>query len=87
MEPSDDGQGLQPYAGDGLTVGGELNKLAHNLSAGRDMSGVHRRADDIEGNNQGEELAIRMLREEKAIYPEPFDGFTLTKFDGETITI
>ncbi len=87
VEPSDDGQGLQPYLGGGLTVGGELNKLAHNLSAGRDMSGVHWRADDIEGNKQGEELAIRLLREEKAIFPEPFDGFTLTKFDGETITI
>ncbi len=87
VEPSDDGQSLLPYAGGDLTVGGELNKLAHNLSAGRDMSGVHWRADDIEGNKQGEELAIRLLREEKRIFPEPFEGFTLTKFDGETITI
>ncbi len=71
----------------GLTLGGELNKLAHNLSWGRDMSGVHWRADNVEGNKQGEELTIRLLAEEKAIYPETFDGFSLTKFDGTTITI
>ena len=87
VEATSDGQALVPYVGEALTVGGELNKLAHNLSFGRDMSGVHWRADNIEGNRQGEELAIRLLREEKATYAEEFDGFTLTKFDGETITI
>lgn len=53
-----------------LTLGGELNKLAHNLSIGRDMSGVPWRADDVEGNRQGEEVAIRLLREEKKGMPE-----------------
>ncbi len=90
-KPSDDGLTLSDYVagvdGPVLTVGGELNKLCHNLSWGRDMSGVHWRVDDVEGNAQGEEVAIRMLREERAIYPEPFDGFTLTKYDGTTITI
>jgi hypothetical protein len=87
VEATPDGQALVPYVGETLTVGGELNKLAHNLSFGRDMSGVHWRADNIEGIRQGEELAIRLLREEKVTYAEDFDGFTLTKFDGETITI
>ncbi len=32
-------------------------------------------------------MAIRILNEEVAIYPEPFAGFTLTKFDGTTILI
>lgn len=90
-KPTDDGLALEDYVagvdGPELTVGGELNKLAHNLSWGRDMSGVHWRADDFEGNRQGEEVAIRILREEKATYPEPFTGFSLTKFDGTTITV
>ena len=89
FEPTPDGQNLIDISGSvsGLTLGGELNKLAHNLSFGRDMSGVHWRADDIEGNRQGEELAIRLLAEEKATYPEAFSGFSLTKFDGTQITI
>lgn len=87
VEATPDGQALIPYVSETLTVGGELNKLAHNLSFGRDMSGVHWRADNIEGIRQGEELAIRILREEKVTYAEDFDGFTLTKFDGETITV
>jgi hypothetical protein len=88
VEPTPDGQSLvEDYDGPPLTVGGELNKLAHNLSFGRDMSGVHWRADNIEGNRQGEEVAIRILREERETYPEPFEGFSLTKFDGTTITV
>jgi hypothetical protein len=71
-----------------LTIGGELNKLAHNLSEGRNMSGVHWRvSDNINSLFQGEEVAIRILREEKATYPEPNATFTLTKFNGQTITI
>lgn len=88
VEATPDGQALIPYAGGAkLTLGGELNKLAHNLSFGRDMSGVHWRADDIEGNKQGEQVAIRLLREEKTTYPEKFSGFRLTTFAGDKITI
>lgn len=90
-KPSADGLSLEPYVvgvdGPELTIGGELNKLIHNLTHGRDMSGVHWRADGIEGNRQGEEVAIRFLREQKATYPEPFDGFTLTKLDGTQIVV
>jgi len=89
-KPSPDGLVLQDYTdadGPPLTLGGELNKLCHNLSWGRDMSGVHWRADNVEGNRQGEELAIRILREEKTIYPEYFEGFSLTKFDDTTIIV
>lgn len=93
VKPSADGLSLEPYVvgvdGPPLTVGGEINKLAHNLSIGRDMSGVHWRVDDVEGNAQGEEVAIRLLREEKRgmpEYPTYFDGFGLTKFDGSTVT-
>lgn len=87
---SPDGKTLVDYTGpdaDNLTIGGELNKLAHNLSIGRDMSGVHWRADDIQGLLQGEEVAIRILREEQLGYVENFKGFRLEKFDGTVITI
>lgn len=89
VQPNADGTALEPYTGPPLTVGGELNKLAHNLSIGRDMSGVHWRADDVEGNLQGEEVAIAILREEKATYPERdlFEGFSLTRFDGTKVTV
>lgn len=32
------------------------------------------------------EVAIRVLREEKALYPERFEGFHLTRFDVTSIT-
>lgn len=88
---SADGLTTAPYVagvdGPALTLGSELNKLAHNLTHGRDMSGVHWRVDGEEGNRQGEELAIRWLREQAATHPEPFAGFNLTKFDGTTIVV
>jgi len=88
VQPNRDGTALVPYTGPPLTVGGELNKLAHNMSLGRDMSGVHWRvADDLNGLFQGEAVAIRLLQEAKATYPEPNATFHLTKFDGTTITI
>lgn len=87
VQPTPDGLSLVPYVGPPLTIGGELNKLCHNLSLGRDMSGVHWRADTDSGNAQGEEVAIRILREVRRGVPEPFTGFTLTKFDGTTITV
>lgn len=91
VKPNRDGSKTEPYVagvdGPPLTVGGELNKLAHNLSFGRDMSGVHWRADDVQGNRQGEEVAISILREARATYPEPFTAFTLRKFDGSTIAV
>jgi hypothetical protein len=90
VQPSDDGLTLVPYtgadAGD-LTVGGELNKLASNVALGRNTAGVHWRSDATESMKLGEQLAIGILREGRACYNEPFAGFTLTKFDGTTITV
>lgn len=85
--PSDDGLTLLDLAGPALTVGGELNKLANNIAIGRNIAGVHWRSDATESLILGEEVAIRMLREEKACFNEDFNGFSLTKFDGTTITI
>ena len=35
----------------------------------------------------GEEVAIRYLRQERACFSEELAGFSLTRFDGPTITI
>lgn len=85
--PSNDGTSLEPYEGPPLTVGGELNKLASNISQARNIAGVHWRTDATESNLLGEEVTISILRDQKATYNEPFNGFTFTKFDGTTITV
>jgi hypothetical protein len=35
----------------------------------------------------GEKVAMRLLTELGATYPEKFKGFTLTKFDGTTVLV
>ena len=90
VQPTDDGLNLVPYlgsdAGD-LTVGGELNKIAANVALGRNTAGVHWRSDATESMKLGEQIAIGILREQRACYNEVFNGFSLTKFDGSTITV
>ncbi|WPB82527.1 vanadium-dependent haloperoxidase [Archangium violaceum] len=90
-KPTPDGLALEDYRpgvdGPELTLGGELNKLASNIALGRDMSGVHWRSDSVVGLFLGEEAAIRVLREEKVLFPERFEGFRLTRFDGTAITL
>ena len=70
-----------------LTVGDELNKLASNISLGRDYAGVHYRSDGIEGILLGEKVAIALLNDEAFTRNIPFFGFSLTKFDGTKITV
>jgi len=69
-----------------LTVGGELNKLAANIALGRSGGGVHERSEYTESVRLGEEIAIRILQEQKPTYNEDY-YFSLTKFDGTAITI
>jgi hypothetical protein len=85
--PSADGQSLVAYHGTPLTVGGELNKLASNISQARDIAGVHWRTDAVEANKLGEKVALSILRDMRGLYNEPFHGFSLTTFDGKTITV
>jgi hypothetical protein len=84
---SADGSTLSPYTDTALTVGGELNKLAGNLAAGRAFGGVHWRSDNVAGLLQGEAVAIGVMADERQTVTETFKGFSLTKFDGTTITI
>ncbi|MEM6770154.1 MAG: vanadium-dependent haloperoxidase [Bacteroidota bacterium] len=69
-----------------LTVEGELNKLASNISVGRDWAGVHYFTDYYESILMGEEIAIAILEEQKETFGENF-SMTLPKFDGTTIRI
>jgi hypothetical protein len=84
---SADGLKLQPLSGTQLTLGGELNKLASNIALGRDTAGLHWRTDEVQGILLGEAVAISILRDLKRTFVELFNGFSLTKFNGETITI
>lgn len=90
VQPTDDGLSLVPYAGSDagdLTVGGELNKIASNVAVGRNIAGVHWRSDANESLKLGEQIAIGILRDQRTCYNEVFNGFSLTKFDGTTITV
>ena len=90
LQPADDGLSLVPYAGSDagdLTVGGELNKIAANVALGRNTAGVHWRSDATESMKLGEAIAIGILKDQRACYNEVFNGFSLTKFDGSTITV
>jgi len=86
--PTADGLSVEPYTGsDNLTVGGELNKIAANVANGRNMAGVHWRSDATASLKLGETIAISILKEQRSCYNEQFNGFSLTKFDGTTITV
>jgi len=80
------GTDLVPYNA-GLSVLGEINKLASNVALGRDWAGVHYRSDGIDGLLVGEQQAIGLLEDYSRTYREFFNGFTLTKFDGTVINI
>jgi membrane-associated phospholipid phosphatase len=85
--PADDGLSWQSYGGPALTVGGELNKLAANISIGRNIAGVHWQSDGVEGMKLGEAVALAYLRDVKPTYREESAGLSLTKFDGVRVTI
>jgi len=84
---SDDGATLNAYTGAALTIGGELDKLAANIATGRNIAGVHYWSDGVEGLRLGEQVGLAFLADQRTTYPESFSGFSLTRFDGSTVTI
>ncbi len=85
-----EGTALVPYTGadaEKMTVGGELNKLAGNISLFRNAAGVHWRSDYTESVILGEKVAIGLLQEMSLTFNEDDAFFQLTKFDGTTIRI
>ena len=84
---SADGSKLLPYTGAPLTVGGELNKQAGNHLVARSFAGFHPRSDLVAGLLLGEAIAINIMADERRTFNENFKGFSLTRFDGTTITV
>jgi hypothetical protein len=85
--PSDDGLSLQPWRGEPLTVGGELNKLVFNAAFGRNTAGVHFRRDEVRGIRLGELSAISVMTDFNSTYNESFGGFSMTTYDGTAMTL
>lgn len=88
--PDNEGRSLRRvhYSPD-LTVEGELNKLASNISIGRNMAGVHYYSDYIESLRLGELVALGILEEQSLMYnPRQFPfSMTVPLFDGGTVVI
>jgi hypothetical protein len=87
VQASQDGLSLDSWAGPRLKLGNEINKLASNISFGRDAAGVHYRSDSAQGLLLGEEHAVGLLCDYSRTYRERFGGFVLTRFNGKPIRI
>ena len=86
FEPAAGGAMLKDIPDVGLTLAGELNKLAANISIGRNMAGVHYYSDYYDSVRMGERVAAGMLQEQFITSPEPM-SMTFPSFDGEKIVI
>lgn len=85
-----DGSSLDTYAGGdeaGMTIHGEINKLASNMSIGRNMVGVHYRSDGDKGLELGEKVAIQYFKDLRDMQNEDIGQITIVKFDGTTETV
>jgi hypothetical protein len=87
VEARSDGSDLEPWKGEPLTLGNEINKLANNIALGRDAAGVHYRSDSVNGLFVGEKQALGLLSDYSRTYNERFDGFLLSTFRGEKVKI
>ncbi len=73
----------QPF----LSLEGELNKLAANISIGRNMAGVHYFSDYYDSLRMGEQIALGILEEQALCYPtDPFI-LSIPTFDGKIYKI
>ncbi len=85
--PNRGGNRLTRYRRERLTLGGELNKLASNIALGRNIAGVHWRADGDDGLVAGETVAISLLQDYLRTVTEPGGAFGLVRFDGTPILV
>jgi len=88
--PNADGTALVDYTGPdagGLTVGGELNKVAANIAIARNGAGVHWRSDYTESVKLGERVALFILNKQRKDYNEKGWSFTLRTLEGKKVTI
>jgi hypothetical protein len=87
VHASRDGLSLESWTGGPLAVGNEIDKLAGNVSYGRDAAGVHYRSDSSQGLLLGETHAIGLLCDYSRTYRERFGGFVFRRFDGARIRV
>ena len=86
--PDDNGEKLESHKPEfPLTLKGELNKLAANISIGRNMAGVHFYSDYYDSIRMGEEIAIGILEEQALTYPKDEFRLSVPTFDGSVIRI
>ena len=89
VQPSADGLELLTYEGadaGSLTVGVELDKLASNISIGRNMAGVHWRSDYTQSVLLGQRVAVDMLFRQCRDYIEEY-CFSFTTFGGGEVHV
>lgn len=87
VQATTDGSALEPAPDKaGMTISGELNKLAANISIARNMAGVHFYTDYYESLRMGERIAAGILIEQMKQYNEPVE-FSFETFDGDHMHI
>jgi hypothetical protein len=86
LVPDGSGTGLVDLGNTGLTVGGELNKVASNVAQGRNFASVHWRSEGLSSLILGEQVAINVLKDNKATYAQN-GSFVFTDFLGNTVEI
>ncbi|WP_372922404.1 hypothetical protein [Roseovarius sp.] len=89
VEADPNGAGLtlvQDARAKGLTLEGELNKLAANISIARNMAGVHYYSDYYDSLRMGERVAVGILVEQMRSYDELVE-IVFRSFDGDLIKI
>lgn len=74
---------LNPDVADRLTIEGELNKLAQNVSMGRSMGGVHWRTDNARSLVLGQAIAAEILADISIDLPEQ-PKFSFRTFERDT---
>jgi len=84
--PNADGTKLKNVDDVPLTTQGELDKLAANISIGRNMAGVHYYSDYYDSLRMGERVAVGILLQQMPTYGERVD-VRFNSFDGDLITI
>jgi hypothetical protein len=84
--PNADGSGLVNTEGTPLTIQGELDKLAANISIARNMAGVHYYSDYYDSLRMGERVAVGILLEQSPLYGAEVE-MIFDSFDGDRINI
>ena len=60
----------------------EMNNIAANIVMGRNRATIQWRSDFEALLRLGEQIAIRVLRDQKPLIQKYFSGFPFTNFDG-----